>query len=129
MTRDAIGLLDHLDIPRIAILGWSDGAITALDLAMNYSSRIDRVFAHGANLQSNQSIPGSNDPIVNSKSGSLDSDIDTNGTTFSANPARLRGRDNCNPYTCESLSPLPSRCAAMVEGVERFVLTGKLNRI
>lgn len=117
MTRDAIALLDHLAIPRVAVLGWSDGAITALDLAMNYSSRIDRVFAHGANIQSNQSIPGTNDPIMNSKSGSLDSDFSTNGTTFSTNPSRLRKRNDCDPYTCESLSPLPSRCAAMMEGV------------
>ncbi len=37
MTRDAIDLLDYLAIPRVAVLGWSDDAITELDLAMNYS--------------------------------------------------------------------------------------------
>jgi hypothetical protein len=118
-TLDAIALLDHLHIQRVAVLGWSDGAITGLDLAMNYSSRIDRVFAHGANPQANMSIPGTNDPIIKSKSGSLDSDFSTNGTTFSTNPSRLRRRNDCNPYTCESLSPLPSRCAAMMEGVNK----------
>lgn len=120
-TRDAIALLDHLHISRVAVLGWSDGAITGLDLAMNYSSRIDRVFAHGANIQANMSIPGTNDPIINSKSGSLDSDYSTNGTTFSTNTSRLRKRDHCNPYTCESLSPLPSHCADMVDGVNTYV--------
>lgn len=48
-TRDAVALLDHLKIPIVAVVGWSDGAITGLDLAMNYSSRVERVFAHGAN--------------------------------------------------------------------------------
>jgi pimeloyl-ACP methyl ester carboxylesterase len=117
-TRDAIALLDHLEIPRVSVLGWSDGAITGLDLAMNYTSRIDRVFAHGANLQANMSIPGTDDPIINSASGSLDSDFSTNGTTFSANPDPLQKRDSsCNQYTCETLSPMPARCSAMVKGV------------
>ncbi|KAJ5820000.1 hypothetical protein N7474_005591 [Penicillium riverlandense] len=116
-TRDAIALLDHLEIPRVSVLGWSDGAITGLDLAMNYTSRIDRVFAHGANLQANMSIPGTDDPIINSESGSLDSDFSTNGTTFSTSSDPLQKRDPCNTYTCESLSPLPSRCPAMVKGV------------
>ncbi|KAJ5689922.1 alpha/beta-hydrolase [Penicillium macrosclerotiorum] len=115
-TRDAIALLDHLNIARVAVLGWSDGAITGLNLAMKYSSRIDRVFAHGANLQANMSIPGSNDPIITSKTGSLDSDIATNGTTFSQNP-KLQRRADCHHYACEDLSPLPDRCGAMVNGV------------
>lgn len=58
MTRNGIALLDYLAVRRVAVLGWSDGAITALDLAMNYSSQIDRVFAHGANLQSDQKTNG-----------------------------------------------------------------------
>lgn len=115
-TRDAIAILDHLNIPRIAVVGWSDGAIVGLDLAMNYSSRIERVFAHGANPQANMSIPGLNDPIINSDSGSLNSDFATNGTTYSVNGRSLRKRD-ADKYTCESLSPLPGNCSAMEEGV------------
>jgi pimeloyl-ACP methyl ester carboxylesterase len=120
-TRDAIALLDHLQIPVVAVVGWSDGAIVGLDLAMNYSSRIERVFAHGANIQANMSIPGQDDPIINSKSGSLESDFETNGTTFSVNTRR--GLESSNPgadidtYTCETLSPLPEKCDAMNEGI------------
>jgi pimeloyl-ACP methyl ester carboxylesterase len=116
-TRDAIAILDHLNIPRVAVVGWSDGAIVGLDLAMNYSSRIERVFAHGANPQANESIPGLNDPIINSDSESLGSDFATNGTTYSVNRKRgLRKRD-ADKYTCESLSPLPGNCLASDEGV------------
>ncbi|KAE9363941.1 alpha/beta-hydrolase [Stipitochalara longipes BDJ] len=115
-TRDAIAILDHLNIPRVAVVGWSDGAIVGLDLAMNYSSRIERVFAHGANPQANMGIPGLNDPIINSKTGSLDSDFATNGTTYSVNGKRnLKKREKT--YDCESLSPLPGNCTAMEEGV------------
>lgn len=114
-ARDALALLDHLNIPKVAVVGWSDGAITGLNMAMNYTSRIDRVFAHGANVQANQNIPGRNDPIITSKSGSLDSSVGTNGTTYSTtgNFAR-RAVSN---YTCESLSPTPERCSAMKSAV------------
>ena len=119
-TRDAIALLDHLCIPVVAVVGWSDGAIVGLDMAMNYSSRIERVFAHGANLQANMSLPGLDDPIINSDSGSLDSDFATNGTTLSVNKRWFRKRnemDDAAKYSCESLSPLPGNCTAMEEGV------------
>ena len=98
-------------------MGWSDGAITGLDLAMNYSSRVDRVFAHGANVQANQSIPGLNDPIISSDSGSLDSDFSTNGTTYSTQGNLTKRDAGTDPYTCQSLSPLPGQCVAMMQGV------------
>jgi pimeloyl-ACP methyl ester carboxylesterase len=117
-TRDAIAVLDHLKIPRVAVLGWSDGAITGIDLAMNYSSRIERVFAHGANIQANMSIPGHDDPIINSDTGSLDSDFATNGTTYAVSRRGLRRRAaKEDPYACENLSPTPEKCAAMEQGV------------
>ena len=116
-TRDAIALLDHLNIPKVAVLGWSDGAITGLDLAMNYSARIDRVFAHGANVQANMSIPGLNDPIINSDTGSLDSSIGTHGTTYSTKGNLSARAADTDPYSCQSLSPLPERCGAMARDV------------
>jgi hypothetical protein len=62
------------------------------------------------------SIPGLNDPIINSDSGSLDSDFATNGTTYSVHGKRgLRKREQV--YDCESLSPLPGNCTAMEEAV------------
>lgn len=41
--------MDHLRITRADILGWSDGGITGLDLAMRYPERVRRVVAFGAN--------------------------------------------------------------------------------
>ncbi|MBO4226334.1 alpha/beta fold hydrolase [Bradyrhizobium neotropicale] len=51
MTDDVVALLDHLQIPRAAIIGWSDGAIIGLDMAMRHPDRVSRVFAFGANTQ------------------------------------------------------------------------------
>ena len=49
MAKDVVGLMDFLKIEKADIVGWSDGAIIGLDLAMNYPGRIDRVFAFAAN--------------------------------------------------------------------------------
>lgn len=99
------------------MVGWSDGAIIGLNLAMNYSSRIERVFAHGANVHANQSISGLNDTIINSDSGSLDSDFISNGTIYAENRGMAkRAADGEDDYTCQSLSPLLERCGAMEEG-------------
>jgi pimeloyl-ACP methyl ester carboxylesterase len=49
MASDVIGLLDHLEIKKAAIVGWSDGAIIGLDIAMKHPERVSRLFAFAAN--------------------------------------------------------------------------------
>ena len=49
MASDVIGLMDYLKIQRAAIVGWSDGAIIGLVMAMHYPERVTRLFAFGAN--------------------------------------------------------------------------------
>jgi pimeloyl-ACP methyl ester carboxylesterase len=51
MTDDVVALLDVLKVPRAHIVGWSDGAILGLDMAMRHPDRVGRVFAFGANTQ------------------------------------------------------------------------------
>lgn len=53
-ARDAISLLDILNVSGASFVGWSDGANTALDIAMNYPSRVNRLIAFGANINPNQ---------------------------------------------------------------------------
>ena len=48
-SDDVSGLLDALKIPTCSIVGWSDGAITGLQLAMAKPSRVSKLFAFGAN--------------------------------------------------------------------------------
>lgn len=49
MASDVVGLMDHLGIARAAIVGWSDGAIIGLSLAMTDPDRVSRLFAFAAN--------------------------------------------------------------------------------
>ncbi|OAF19117.1 alpha/beta hydrolase [Bradyrhizobium neotropicale] len=49
MASDVVGLLDHLKIKKAAIVGWSDGAIIGLDIAMKHPERVSRLFAFAAN--------------------------------------------------------------------------------
>lgn len=49
MASDVLALMDHLGIKRAAIIGWSDGAIIGLDIAMHHPERVSRLFAFAAN--------------------------------------------------------------------------------
>ena len=49
MADDVIGLLDALKIRRVSVVGWSDGGIIGLDLALNHPDRLAGLFAFGAN--------------------------------------------------------------------------------
>jgi pimeloyl-ACP methyl ester carboxylesterase len=50
MAADAVGLLDYLTIAKTDVVGWSDGAAIALDLAAHYPDRLDRVVAYATNF-------------------------------------------------------------------------------
>lgn len=49
MASDVIGLMDFLGVPQAAVVGWSDGAIIGLSMAMTNPQRVSRLFAFAAN--------------------------------------------------------------------------------
>ena len=49
MASDVVALMDYLKIKRAAIVGWSDGAILGLDIAINHPDRLTKLFAFAAN--------------------------------------------------------------------------------
>jgi pimeloyl-ACP methyl ester carboxylesterase len=49
MADDVVGLMDVLKLGKADIVGWSDGAILGLDLAIRYPDRVGSVFAFAAN--------------------------------------------------------------------------------
>lgn len=56
-AEDVIAVLDALQISKAAIIGWSDGAITGLRLAISHPDRVERLFSFGANITSDGLIP------------------------------------------------------------------------
>ena len=49
MAADVAALMRILNIGKAAIIGWSDGGIIGLELAMNHADKVSKVFAFGAN--------------------------------------------------------------------------------
>ncbi len=50
MASDVLGVLEALRLEKAVVVGWSDGACTALVLAMNAPARIAGVFFFGCNM-------------------------------------------------------------------------------
>ena len=57
MASDVVAMLDALHIAKADLVGWSDGGIVGLVLAIRHPERLNRVFAFGANTTPDGLIP------------------------------------------------------------------------
>jgi pimeloyl-ACP methyl ester carboxylesterase len=95
MASDVLALMDALHISKTAVVGWSDGGILGLDIAIHYPQRLSKLFAFGAN----SSLAG-----VRSSEGSA---------TFAAYVSRTR-----TEY--RQLSPTPEQFNAFHEQLSKM---------
>ncbi len=58
MADDVVALMDVLKIPKADVVGWSDGAILGIDLAMRHKDRVGKVFAFAANTVTSGVVEG-----------------------------------------------------------------------
>jgi pimeloyl-ACP methyl ester carboxylesterase len=65
MASDVIGLMDFLNIPKAAIVGWSDGAIIGLDIALHHPERLTKLFAFAANSDPSGVADIAQSPVFN----------------------------------------------------------------
>ncbi|MGD0865382.1 MAG: alpha/beta hydrolase [Rhizomicrobium sp.] len=98
MASDVLGLMDFLKIRKAAIVGWSDGAILGLDIAIHHPERLTKLFAFAAN----------SDPSGVSDIGS--------SVVFNAYIARA-----AKEY--EALSPTPHEYGAFLAQIEKMWAT------
>ena len=49
MARDYLALLDTLKLTKVALVGWSDGGIIGLDIAIHHPERLSKLFIQAAN--------------------------------------------------------------------------------
>ncbi|MBY5698895.1 alpha/beta fold hydrolase [Rhizobium leguminosarum] len=50
ITSDYVALLDYLKIDKVTLVGWSDGGIIGIDMAMKNPEKLTRVIAQAANV-------------------------------------------------------------------------------
>ena len=65
MAGDVIALMDFLKIKKAAIVGWSDGAILGLDIAITHPERVSKLFAFAANSDPSGVADIANSPVFN----------------------------------------------------------------
>ncbi len=57
MASDVAAMMDALHIPKADLVGWSDGGIIGIVMAIRHPEHLDRVFAFGANTVPDGLIP------------------------------------------------------------------------
>lgn len=57
MASDVVGLLDHLKIDSLNVVGWSDGGVIGLHLASSYPQRIKKLVVMGTNYRADGIVP------------------------------------------------------------------------
>lgn len=65
MSSDVIGVMDYLKLKQPAIVGWSDGAIIGLDIAIHHPDKISQLFAFAANSNPSGVADTSKSPVFN----------------------------------------------------------------
>lgn len=63
MASDYVALLDFLKVDKTALVGWSDGGIIGLAIAMKQPERLTKLFAHAANV----TVDGVDPAVANNK--------------------------------------------------------------
>ena len=64
-AEEVLAAMDALGLPQAAIVGWSDGAIIGLTLAMRHPQRVSRVFAFGTVMHLDGLTPlDMDDPVL-----------------------------------------------------------------
>ncbi len=63
MASDYVALLDHLKIGKAALVGWSDGGIIGIAIALKSPERLSKLFAHAANV----TVDGVDPSVANNK--------------------------------------------------------------
>jgi pimeloyl-ACP methyl ester carboxylesterase len=58
MADDVVALMDVLKIPKADVVGWSDGGILGIDLALRHKERVGKVFAFAANTVTSGVVEG-----------------------------------------------------------------------
>ena len=63
MASDTLALMDSLQVRSAALVGWSDGAIIGIDIAIHHPDRLTKLFAFAANSDPSGAKDVDKDPV------------------------------------------------------------------
>ena len=64
LASDVLAVMDHLAIAKASLVGWSDGACTALILGHEHPERVAGVFFFGCNMDPSGTLPFVPTPVI-----------------------------------------------------------------
>ncbi|HEV7249789.1 MAG TPA: alpha/beta hydrolase [Shinella sp.] len=64
MADDVLAVMDHLGLEKASLVGWSDGACTALILADKHPQRVSGVFFFACSMDPGGALPFQSTPVI-----------------------------------------------------------------
>jgi pimeloyl-ACP methyl ester carboxylesterase len=128
MESDVIAVMDELGVDHADVVGWSDGAIIGLVMAMKHPHRVSHVFAFGANMDLHGFNPlGAVSPILPRVEAALAANYARLSETPNDYPALAKavlGMQLREPnYAPRDLAAIDGPAVAIVDGAhEEFIL-------
>lgn len=128
MAIDVLAVMDHLHIQKPAVVGWSDGAIIGLIMAMKDPTRVSAVYAFGANMDTRGVKPVSfSSPVLAKLSRRLAEDYARVSPTpdgFPALRAAVSTMQKVEPdYSAADLAAIHGPRVAVVDGDHEEFIT------
>jgi pimeloyl-ACP methyl ester carboxylesterase len=128
MQRDVIAVMDQLHLKRVSFVGWSDGANISLITAMKNPERVDRVYAFGANMNTDVIAAGAfTSPILSEVAARLAKEYARISPTpggFGALHQALETMQKKEPnYTAKELAAIKVSKIAIADGDHEEFIT------
>jgi pimeloyl-ACP methyl ester carboxylesterase len=116
MADDVTALMDSLKIAKADIVGWSDGAILGIDLAMRHKERVGKVFAFAANTVTS----GVKDGVE--KNPTFAAYIERAGREYAAHSATPKDYDSFVDQIREMWAEQPNWSDAQLKAIDTPIL-------
>jgi pimeloyl-ACP methyl ester carboxylesterase len=116
MADDVTALMDSLKIAKADIVGWSDGGILGIDLALRHKERVGKVFAFAANTVTSGVIDGVE------KNPTFAAYIERAGSEYSARSATPKEYDSFVEQISKMWAEQPNWSDAQLKAIDTPIL-------
>jgi pimeloyl-ACP methyl ester carboxylesterase len=128
MQSDVVAVMDTLHLKKTSFVGWSDGAVISLIMAMKSPERVNSVYAFGANMNTDAVVSGAlTSPILSEVAARLAKDYarisptpDEFGTLHQALETMQKKEPN---YTTKELAAIKVSKIAIADGDHEEFIT------